>query len=131
MVEKVAVSRYKTISYWWIVSIEYRIRRSVMFSRQLILKSSLEFYKSTNIGLCVHNLQLYNLLITFQCIRPINNFHDDNRVIIKIRLRVSWFYYLKRGMYSLDCPSKEKKNIYRFFIKVQIGPIIFIVDIPI
>lgn len=131
MVEKVAVSRYKTISYWWIVSIEYRIRRSVMFSRQLILKSSLEFYKSTNIGLCVHNLQLYNLLITFQCIRPINNFRDDNRVIIKIRLRVSWFYYLKRGMYSLDCPSKEKKNIYRFFIKVQIGPIIFIVDIPI
>lgn len=34
-------------------------------------------------------------------------------------------------MYSLDCPSKEKKNIYRFFIKLQIGPIIFIVDIPI
>lgn len=112
MVEKVAVSRYKTISYWWIVSIEYRIRRSVMFSRQLILKSSLEFYKSTNIGLCVHNLQLYNLLITFECIRQLT----ISTMIIVLLSRfdyecldfIIWNVYYLNVFIRLSFEGKEK-----------------------
>ena len=99
-----------------------------MFPRQLILKSSLEFYKSTNIRLCVHNPQLYNLLITFQCIRPINNFHDDNRVTIKIQFQTNVWNNVFVG---LSFEGKGKIFIdFTFKGPNRIGPIIFTVDNP-
>lgn len=106
-----------------------------MFPRQLILKSSLEFYKSTNIRLCVHNPQLYNLLITFQCIRPINNFHDDNRVTIKIQFQTNVLILLletwNNVFVGLSFEGKGKIFIdFTFKGSNRIGPIIFTVDNP-